>query len=147
MFCQPGKLPGASLFHDSVFRVHIRHANALPCEKIEDVFDQLDDMERTQQQPTGSLNVPVVSLRQGFKRYLHELPVVGSNSGTYDLNVIRSYLLSYYYSRWSEDEEEEETEQQFADNDASDEQPTKFSIPFHVLVEKNNNECVSRQRN
>ena len=58
MLGQPGKLPGASWFHNSVFK-----ADKRPCIRSslrkKDVFNQLDDMVHTQQQTTDSLNVPV----------------------------------------------------------------------------------------
>ena len=37
----------------------------------------------------------LLELQQHFERYLNTLPVFGFNSGKYDLNLIKSYLLPY----------------------------------------------------
>ena len=37
----------------------------------------------------------LLNLQQHFERYVNTLPVFGFNSGKYDLNLIKSYLLPY----------------------------------------------------
>ena len=37
----------------------------------------------------------LLELQQHFERYVNTLPVFGFNRGTYDLNLIKSYLLPY----------------------------------------------------
>ena len=37
----------------------------------------------------------LLELQQHFERYVNTLPVFGFNSGKYDLNLIKSYLLPY----------------------------------------------------
>ena len=37
----------------------------------------------------------LLELQQHFERYVSTLPVFGFNSGKYDLNLIKSYLLHY----------------------------------------------------
>ena len=37
----------------------------------------------------------LLDLQQQFERYVNTLPVLGFNSGKYDLNLIKSYLLPY----------------------------------------------------
>ncbi|XP_070203679.1 uncharacterized protein [Littorina saxatilis] len=69
---------------------------ALLCEEFKDVFDQLTEIEETQQQETDSLNIPVERLRQKLYEYLQELPVVGFNSSRYDLNVIKPFLIEKF---------------------------------------------------
>ena len=36
-----------------------------------------------------------IDLTQHLERYVHTLPIVGFNSGRYDLNLIKTYLLPY----------------------------------------------------
>ena len=42
----------------------------------------------------------LLNLQQHFERYINTLPVFGFNSGKYDLNPIRSYLLPYIIHEW-----------------------------------------------
>ena len=37
----------------------------------------------------------LIDLKQNLERYDHTLPVFGFNSGRYDLNLIKSYLIPY----------------------------------------------------
>ena len=75
-------------------------------------------------------------LKKVLDTYLRQLPVIGFNSSSYDLNLIKSYLFGYLirYGAVDEDEEEEEEEEE----DQKDEQPIRF------LVKQNNAfKCVS----
>ena len=37
----------------------------------------------------------LIDLKQHLKRYVYTLPVFGFNSGRYDLNLIKSYLIPF----------------------------------------------------
>ena len=140
-FCQPGEPPGASGFHDSVFIAHIRRRILSSLRKISRCVwstwwhgAHITTNHRLESQCYCCV------IAWSIKSYLHKLPVIGFNSGKYDLNVIKPYLLSCYCSRCSEEEEEEEEEQQqFTDNDDCDKRPTNLSSPFHIVVKKNSN--------
>ena len=45
----------------------------------------------------------LIELKQNLKRYLNPLPVFGFNSGRYDPNLIKSYLIPF----WINDKEAE----------------------------------------
>ena len=72
-------------------------------EQFSTVFDHIDccvddesDSERDDDVETDRRSRhPLEKLREKLDEYLHELPVVGFNSGLYDINVIKKYLFSY----------------------------------------------------
>ena len=73
-------------------------------EQFSTVFDHIDcsvdddesDSERDDDVETDRKSRhPLEKLREKLDEYLHELPVVGFNSGSYDINVIKKYLFSY----------------------------------------------------
>ncbi|GFR89466.1 hypothetical protein ElyMa_000794700 [Elysia marginata] len=57
-----------------------------------DVFKELDELEKESELID---NTPVAVLRKDFKKYLRALPVVGFNSGRYDINVIKPFLIKH----------------------------------------------------
>ena len=60
------------------------------------VDDDESDSERDDDVETDRKSRhPLEKLREKLDEYLHELPVVGFNSGSYDINVIKKYLFSY----------------------------------------------------
>ena len=69
----------------------------LPTENFEDEDECIEDTEETDmstqflRMQKNQLN----DLKQNLERYVHTLPVFGFNSGRYDLNLIKSYLIPY----------------------------------------------------
>ena len=60
------------------------------------VDDDESDSERDDDVETDQKSHhPLEKLREKLDEYLHKLPVVGFNSGSYDINVIKKYLFSY----------------------------------------------------
>ena len=41
----------------------------------------------------------LIDLKQILERYVYALPVLGFNSGRYDLNLIKSYLIPYLINK------------------------------------------------
>ncbi|KAL8562364.1 hypothetical protein ACOMHN_066078 [Nucella lapillus] len=83
------------------------------------VYEQLDDLELREEdgaEPRGQY--PATELRALLDAYLQELPVVGFNSGSYDLNVMKPYFFHHFLHR--EDARE------------------KTASPFTFVVKKNN---------
>ena len=72
---------------------------SLLCEDFSHVFEQLNEIEETQQQNRDSLNVPAQTLRQKLQEYLREVSVVGFNSSPYDLSVIKPFLIQKFVTQ------------------------------------------------
>ena len=53
-----------------------------------------DDDDKESRQPTN----PYKTLMGQLYGWLHELPVIGFNSGKYDLNAIKQFLVPYFLS-------------------------------------------------
>ena len=73
-------------------------------EQFSTVFDHIDccvDDDKSDSERDDDVEIdrksrhPLEKLREKLDEYLHELPVVGFNSGSYDINVIKKYLFSY----------------------------------------------------
>ena len=64
-------------------------------------FDFEDEGIEEEEEADMSIQFPqtqknqILDLQQHFERYINTLPVYGFNSGKYDLNLIKSYLLPY----------------------------------------------------
>ena len=71
-------------------------------ERYVEVFEQIEEYQRIagdngeeiEESANGNCH-PLQKLRQKLEEYLHELPVIGFNSGSYDINVTKKPLFSY----------------------------------------------------
>ena len=63
---------------------------------LKQTFEDLDKIAIKQQESENHVNIPITMLSQQLESYLRTLPVIGFNSGSYDLNVIKSSLLSFF---------------------------------------------------
>ena len=59
---------------------------------------------------------PYKTMMKQLNDWLHKLPIIGFNSGKYDLNVVEQFLVPYFLSRKEEEEEEEEEEEMEQDD-------------------------------
>ena len=69
----------------------------LPTENFEYEDESIEDTEETDMS-TQFLRMQknqLIDLKQNLERYVNTLPVFGFNSGRYDLNLIKSYLIPY----------------------------------------------------
>ena len=96
-------------------------------DSYEDVLEQLaeaqkewDEREHAARSPDDKNyrppTNPYKTLMGQLYGWMHQLPVIGFNSGKYDLNAIKQFLIPYFLSmskteEQEEDEEEEEKEQ------------------------------------
>ena len=65
-------------------------------ERYEPVFEQLQEkIDVALQLEPGDKQHPLEKLRDQLVEYLREMPVVGFNSGKFDINVIKVYLVKY----------------------------------------------------
>ena len=87
-------------------------------QKCDYLFDQLDEIDQEQLVREDSLNIPVEALREKLDRFCRELPVIGFNSGRYDLCVIKEFFIPHFVLRQSQD---------------------SGSSPFRFVVKRNNN--------
>ena len=67
--------------------------------------------------------------------WMHQLPVVGFNSGTYDLNAIKQFLIPYFLSTAKTAEQEQEEEREQEDKEKEEEND---GIGSFFLIKRNN---------
>ena len=92
-----------------------------------------DDKES--RQPTN----PYKTLMGQFYGWMHQLPVIGFNSGKYDLNAIKQFLIPYFLSTSkTEEQEEDEEEKEHEDKDREEENDGIGSFFFikRVIVKR-----------
>ena len=100
-------------------------------DRFEDVFEQLNALRMAWSEKEAAMDEeedekknPVDQPIQRFHSYLKALPVIGFNSGKYDLNVIKKYITAY-----------------LLDDDADEEVDCRS--PFYVIKKNNNFMCLS----
>ena len=87
-------------------------------EKYSSLILQLDELiesyQSTQNQDSEStessnhilnkkqLSNPFINLKKEFERYLRQIPVLGFNSGKYDLNLIKKHIMAYITYRYKQ---------------------------------------------
>ena len=72
--------------------------------------------------------------------WMHQLPVIGFNSGKYDLNAIKQFLIPYNLSTTSKTGEQEEQEQEEQDDK---EEENEGIGSFFVIKRNNTFMCLS----
>ena len=71
--------------------------------------------------------------------WMHQLPVIGFNSGKYDLNAIKQFLILYFLSTSKTKEQQEEQEKEQDDKEKEEEND---GIGSFFFIERNNT-CLS----
>ena len=74
---------------------------------------------------------PYKTLMGQLYGWMHQLPVIGFNSGKYDLNAIKQFLIPYFLSITSKTEEQEEEEKEQDDKEKEEENEGIGSFLFH----------------
>ena len=113
---------------ESVMMGTLRSMSDAACDKIkdshEDVLQQLaeaqtewnerehaarspDDDDEESRQPTN----PYTTLMRQRYGWMHQLPVIGFNSGNYDLNAVKQFLIPYFLSTSKTEEQQQEDEE------------------------------------
>ena len=72
--------------------------------------------------------------------WMHQLPVIGFNSGKYDLNVIKQFLIPYFLSTTTSKTGEQEQEQE---QDDKEEEENEGNGSFFVIKRNNTFMCLS----
>ena len=83
---------------------------------------------------------PCKTLMKQLHDWLHKLPVIGFNSGKYDLNAVRHFLVPYFLSK---KEEEEEMDQ---DDNEKEEEENDGIGSFFVIKRNNTFMCLSTDK-
>ena len=66
--------------------------------------------------------------------WLHKLPVIGFNSGKYDLNAVKQFLVPYFLSKKEEEEEEMEQDDKEKEEEENDGGNTRKLATSGVMV-------------
>ena len=85
---------------------------------------------------------PYKTLMKQLHDWLHKLPVIGFNSGKYDLNAVKQFLVPYFLSK--KEEEEEEMEQD--DKEKEEEEENDGVGSFFVIKRNNTFICLSTDK-
>ena len=64
---------------------------------------------------------PYIKLMGQLYGWMHQFPVIGFNSGKYDLNAIKQFLIPYFLSTSKTEEQEEEEEREQENKEKEDE--------------------------
>ena len=75
--------------------------------------------------------------------WMHQLPVIGFNSGKYDLNAIKQFFIPYFLSTSKTEEQEEEEEVQKEQEDKEKEEENDGIESFFVIKRNNTSMCLS----
>ena len=101
-------------------------------DSYEDVLEQLaealtnwHEQEETARSATDKESRPATNpykkLIGQLYGWMHQLPVIGFNSGKYDLNAIKQFLILYFLSTSKTEEQEEEEERKQEDKEKEEE--------------------------
>ena len=79
----------------------------------------------------------------GFYGWMHQLPVIGFNSGKYDLNAIKQFLIPYFLSTSKTEEQEEQEEEEQKEQADKD----NYGIGSFFFIKRNNTfMCLSKDQ-
>ena len=93
-------------------------------------WDEWKHATRSSDKESRPATNPYKTLMRQLYAWMHQLPVIGFNSGKYDLNAIKQFLIPYFLSTSKTDgqEEEEEKEQDDKEKEENDGIGTFFVI-------------------
>ena len=77
--------------------------------------------------------------------WLHQLPVIGFNSGKYDLNAIKQFLIPYFLSTSKTEEQKQEEEKEQGDKEKEEEENDGVGS-FFVIKRNNTFMCLSMDK-
>ena len=87
--------------------------------------------------------IPYKKLMGQLYGWMHQLPDIGFNSGTYDLNAIKQFLIPYFLSTANIAEQEEEEEREREQEDKEKEEEKDGIGSFFVIKRNNTFVCLS----
>ena len=91
-------------------------SSAYALEQLAEALTNWDEQEETARSATDKearpATNPYKTLMGQLYGWMHQLPVIGFNSGKYDLNAIKQFLIPYFLSTAKTEEQEEEQEEE-----------------------------------
>ena len=118
-------------------------------EQLAEALTNWDEQEETARSATDKESRPATNpyktLMGQLYGWMHQLPVIGFNSGKYDLNAIKQFLIPYFLStaKTEEQEEEEEEEKEREQEDKKKEEENDGIGSFFVIKRNNTFMCLS----
>ena len=95
-------------------------------EQLAEALTTWDEQEETARSATDKESRPATKpykkLMGQLYGWMHQLPVIGFNSGKYDLNVIKQFFIPYFLSTSKTEEQEEEDEKEREQEDKEKEE-------------------------
>ena len=121
-------------------------------DSYEDVLEQLEEAptnwnerEDAARSATDKESRPATNLYKTLMGqlygWMHQLPFIGFNSGKYDLNAIKQFLISYFLSTSKTEEQEEEEDKEQEDKEKEEKNDSIGS--FFVIKRNNTFMCMS----
>ena len=122
-------------------------------EQLAEALTNWDEQEETARSATDKearpATNPYKTLMGQLYGWMHQLPVIGFNSGSYDLNAIKQFLVPYFLStamteeHEEEDEEDEDEEEEREQEDKAKEAENDGVGAFFVIKRNNTFMCLS----
>ena len=124
----------------------IKHSYEDVLEQLAEELTKWDESEETARSAVGKnesrpATNPYKKLMGQLCGWMHQLPVIGFNSGKYDLNTIKQFLIPYFLSTTSKTGEQEEQEQE--EQDDKEEEENEGIGSFFVIKRNNTFMCLS----
>ena len=93
-------------------------------EQLAEALTNWDEQEETARSATDKESRPATNpyktLMGQLYGWMHQLPVIGFNSGKYDLNAIKQFFIPYFLSTAKTEEQEEEEEEEQEEREQED---------------------------
>ena len=113
-------------------------------EQLAEALTNWDEQEETARSATDKESRPATNpyktLMGQLYGWMHQLPVIGFNSGKYDLNAIKQFLIPYFLStaKTEEQEEEEEEEEEEREQEDKKKEEENDGIGSFFVIKRNN---------
>ena len=97
-----------------------------------------DDDDKESRPPTN----PYKTLMGQLYGWMHQLPLIGFNSGKYDLNAVKQFLIPYFLSTSKTEEQEQEDEEEKEQEGKEKEEENDGVGSFFVIKRNNTFMCL-----
>ena len=115
-------------------------------EQLAEALTNWDEREQAARSAVDKASRPATNpykkLMAQLYGWMHQLPVIGFNSGKYDLNAIKQFLIPYFLSTSKTEEQEQEEEEKEQDDKEKEEENDGIGSSF-VIKRNNTFMCLS----
>ena len=122
----------------------IKHSYEVVLEQLAEELTNWDEREEAARSAVDKESRPATNpykkLKGQLYGWMHQLPVIGFNSGKYDLNAIKQLLIPYFLSTTSKTGEQEEEQEQ---EEQDDKEENEGIGSFFVIKRNNRFMCLS----